>query len=108
MVTFSTPIIRDNPQDNCSQELKLTIPFKRDDPWELVNEKYHTHNLHMVPYNANLPTYNLVVLYFDVGTIKEWLKFWQNLEIVITGQNIADAQGWLNFCLRMTGLPKKH
>eukprot|EP00957_Ditylum_brightwellii_P024196 1825113-Ditylum_brightwellii.AAC.1 len=46
-----------------------------------------------IPYNANSPTYNLDVPFYDTGSVKEWLKFWQNLQAVITGQNITNAQG---------------
>eukprot|EP00957_Ditylum_brightwellii_P184738 14070493-Ditylum_brightwellii.AAC.1 len=53
---------------------------------------YHTYKLYMVPCNTNLATYNLVVPYFDEEIVKEWLKFWQNLEVVITGQSITDTQ----------------
>eukprot|EP00957_Ditylum_brightwellii_P104727 7981343-Ditylum_brightwellii.AAC.1 len=47
----------------------------------------------MVPYNRNSLTYNLVVLFSDTGTVEEWLKFVQNLQVVISKQNITDAQG---------------
>eukprot|EP00957_Ditylum_brightwellii_P087307 6645069-Ditylum_brightwellii.AAC.2 len=46
-----------------------------------------------MPYNTNSSTYDLVVLFFDTGTIEEWLKFVQNLSAVIKGQNINNAQG---------------
>eukprot|EP00957_Ditylum_brightwellii_P068046 5165820-Ditylum_brightwellii.AAC.2 len=92
MVTFSKPIVSDNPQGNYPGELKPIIPFERDKPQELVKGKYHMYKLCMVPYNTNLLTYNLVVPYFDVETVKEWLKFQQNLEAVITRQNITDAK----------------
>eukprot|EP00957_Ditylum_brightwellii_P087007 6622949-Ditylum_brightwellii.AAC.1 len=45
------------------------------------------------PYNSNSHTYNLVVPFFNTGTVEEWLKFLQNLCAVIAGQNITDAQG---------------
>eukprot|EP00957_Ditylum_brightwellii_P163918 12479376-Ditylum_brightwellii.AAC.1 len=54
---------------------------------------YHMYKLYMVPYNANLPTYNLDVPFYDNGSVEEWLKFLQNLQAVITEQNIMDPQG---------------
>eukprot|EP00957_Ditylum_brightwellii_P173771 13229749-Ditylum_brightwellii.AAC.1 len=92
MVTFSKLIIGDNPQCSYPQELRPIIPFKRDKPQELVKGECYTYTLRTIPYNVNMPTYGLVAPYFDVGTIKGWLKFWQNLEAVITRQNITDAQ----------------
>eukprot|EP00957_Ditylum_brightwellii_P098784 7525222-Ditylum_brightwellii.AAC.1 len=92
MVTFSTPIVRDSTQGNCPGELMPIIPFKRNEPQELIKGEYHTCKLCTVPYNMNLLTYDLVVPYFDVGTIKEWFKSQQNLDAVITRQNITNAQ----------------
>eukprot|EP00957_Ditylum_brightwellii_P165300 12585555-Ditylum_brightwellii.AAC.1 len=37
--------------------------------------------------------YNLAVPFFDTGSVEDWLKCWQNLQAIITGQNITDAQG---------------
>eukprot|EP00957_Ditylum_brightwellii_P190198 14477884-Ditylum_brightwellii.AAC.1 len=53
---------------------------------------YHTYKLYTVPYNTNLPTYDLAVPFYDNGTVEEWLKFCQNLQAVITRQNITDPQ----------------
>eukprot|EP00957_Ditylum_brightwellii_P096235 7330664-Ditylum_brightwellii.AAC.1 len=92
MVTFSNPITRDNPQGNGPQELKPIIPFERAEPQEMVKREYCMYRLYMVPYNANSLTYDLVALYFDMGIVKEWLKFWQNLEAVITKQSITNTQ----------------
>eukprot|EP00957_Ditylum_brightwellii_P012555 948898-Ditylum_brightwellii.AAC.1 len=47
----------------------------------------------MVPYIANLPTYDLAVPFYNNGTVKEWLKFHKNLQAVISRQNIMDPQG---------------
>eukprot|EP00957_Ditylum_brightwellii_P133863 10207315-Ditylum_brightwellii.AAC.2 len=46
----------------------------------------------MVPYITNLPTYDLVVPFFNAGSVEEWLKFWQNLQAVIIRQTITDHQ----------------
>eukprot|EP00957_Ditylum_brightwellii_P182463 13899939-Ditylum_brightwellii.AAC.1 len=54
---------------------------------------YHTYKLYMVPHNANLPTYNLAIPFFNTGSVEEWLKFQQNIQAIITGQNITDPQG---------------
>eukprot|EP00957_Ditylum_brightwellii_P047104 3577232-Ditylum_brightwellii.AAC.1 len=93
MVTFSKPIAGNQPQGNDPQELKPIILLERPKPQELVNSKYHSHKLCTTPCNTNSPTYDLVVLFFDTGTIEEWLKFAHNLSAIITGQNIIDVQG---------------
>eukprot|EP00957_Ditylum_brightwellii_P070616 5365636-Ditylum_brightwellii.AAC.2 len=49
-----------------------------------------------VPYNTNSPTCNLAVPFYDTGSVEEWLKFWQNLQAVITRQNITDTQEGVN------------
>eukprot|EP00957_Ditylum_brightwellii_P011880 895225-Ditylum_brightwellii.AAC.1 len=54
---------------------------------------YHIYKLCTVPYNANLPIYNLAIPWFDTESVEEWLKIWQNLQVIITGQNITDTQG---------------
>eukprot|EP00957_Ditylum_brightwellii_P203060 15333068-Ditylum_brightwellii.AAC.1 len=45
----------------------------------------------MVCYNANLPMYDLAMLFYNTGLLDEWLKYWQNLQAVITRQNVTDA-----------------
>eukprot|EP00957_Ditylum_brightwellii_P145759 11099339-Ditylum_brightwellii.AAC.1 len=54
---------------------------------------FHMYKLCMVLYNAISPTYNLLIPFFNTGSVEEWLKFWQNLQAVITRQNITDPQG---------------
>eukprot|EP00957_Ditylum_brightwellii_P148503 11307098-Ditylum_brightwellii.AAC.1 len=92
-MTFSKPLPVNEPQGNGPQELKLIIPIKQPKLQELTKGDYHTYKLCTVPFNANSPTYNLAVLFYDTGSVEEWLKFWQNLQAIITGQNITDAQG---------------
>eukprot|EP00957_Ditylum_brightwellii_P099155 7552075-Ditylum_brightwellii.AAC.1 len=47
----------------------------------------------MIPYNANLPTCNLAIPFFNTGSVEEWLTFWQNIQAIITDQNATDPQG---------------
>eukprot|EP00957_Ditylum_brightwellii_P122951 9374755-Ditylum_brightwellii.AAC.1 len=54
---------------------------------------YHAHKLRTVPYNTNSPMYDLAIPLFNTGSVEEWLKFWKNLQAVITGQNITHLQG---------------
>eukprot|EP00957_Ditylum_brightwellii_P151679 11550735-Ditylum_brightwellii.AAC.2 len=56
----------------------------------------------MVHYNANLLTYDLAVPFYNTGFVEECLKFWQNLQAVITGQNVINAQGMHMFKKSMT------
>eukprot|EP00957_Ditylum_brightwellii_P208315 15356796-Ditylum_brightwellii.AAC.1 len=50
------------------------------------------YKLHTVPYNANSPTYDLAVPFYNTGSMEGWLKFQQNLQAVIARQNVTDAQ----------------
>eukprot|EP00957_Ditylum_brightwellii_P062205 4720726-Ditylum_brightwellii.AAC.1 len=90
---FSKPSTSNKPQSNGSRELKLIIPNKQLEAQELTKGKCHTHTLCMVPSNANSPTCNLAVPFYNTGYMEELLKVWQNLQAVITEQNITDAQG---------------
>eukprot|EP00957_Ditylum_brightwellii_P123833 9439635-Ditylum_brightwellii.AAC.1 len=51
------------------------------------------YTLCMVPYNTNSPTHDLAVSFYDTGSVEEWLKFQQNLQAVITRQNVTNPQG---------------
>eukprot|EP00957_Ditylum_brightwellii_P139752 10649844-Ditylum_brightwellii.AAC.1 len=93
MVTFSKPISANEPQGNGPQEIKPFIPLEQTEPQELVKGEYYICKLHTMPYNSNLPAYNLAVPFFGTRTVEEWLKFLQNLQLVIAGQNITDVQG---------------
>eukprot|EP00957_Ditylum_brightwellii_P013282 1002146-Ditylum_brightwellii.AAC.1 len=46
----------------------------------------------MIPYNANSPTYNLAIPFYYTRTVDEWLKFQQNLQAVVTRQNVTNPQ----------------
>eukprot|EP00957_Ditylum_brightwellii_P102414 7806321-Ditylum_brightwellii.AAC.2 len=93
MVTFSKPLNAVKPQGNGLQELEPIIPIERPKVHKLTKGDYHVYKLHMVPYNTNLPTYNLAFPLFNIGSVEEWLMFQQSLQAVITRQNIADHQG---------------
>eukprot|EP00957_Ditylum_brightwellii_P080688 6136657-Ditylum_brightwellii.AAC.1 len=93
MVTFSKPLTAAKPQGNSPQELKPIILIECPQVNELAKGNYHMHKLRMVPYNANLPMYDLAVSLYDNGTMEEWLKFCQHLQAVFTRQNITNSQG---------------
>ena len=93
MVTFSKPISANEPQGNGPQELKPIIPIECPQVHELTKGNYYMYKLHTGSYNANLPTYNLAIPFYNNGYVEEWLKCCQNLQAVITGQNIMDPQG---------------
>eukprot|EP00957_Ditylum_brightwellii_P069983 5315528-Ditylum_brightwellii.AAC.1 len=93
MVTFSKPLTVDKPQGNSPQELKPIIPFERPQVRELTKGNYHMHKLHTVPYNANLPTHNLTIHFYNNRSVEKWLKFCKNLQAIIIRQNITNPQG---------------
>eukprot|EP00957_Ditylum_brightwellii_P022128 1669621-Ditylum_brightwellii.AAC.1 len=93
MVTFSKPLTVGEHQGNVPQELKPIIPIECPQVGELTKGNHHMYKLRMVPYNVNFPTYNLAVPFYNTGPVEEWLKFHQNLQAVITRQNITDFQG---------------
>eukprot|EP00957_Ditylum_brightwellii_P087165 6634114-Ditylum_brightwellii.AAC.1 len=37
--------------------------------------------------------HDLVVPFFNTASVEEWLKFWQNLQAIITRENITNHQG---------------
>eukprot|EP00957_Ditylum_brightwellii_P177382 13511616-Ditylum_brightwellii.AAC.1 len=62
----------------------------------MAKGKCHMFKLCTVPYNANWPIYNSIVPFYDTGSVEEWLKFGQNLQDIITGQNNTNAQEGVN------------
>eukprot|EP00957_Ditylum_brightwellii_P051235 3884545-Ditylum_brightwellii.AAC.1 len=92
MVTFSKPCTTNKPQSNGPQEIKPIVPIEKLEAQELTKGEYHMYKLCTVPYNANSSSYDLAILFYDTGSVEKWLKFWQNLQAVITGQNITNAQ----------------
>eukprot|EP00957_Ditylum_brightwellii_P147864 11259782-Ditylum_brightwellii.AAC.2 len=93
MVTFSKPLTTNTPQGNGPQELKPIIPIEHPQVQGLTKGNHHMYKLHMIPYNANSPTYNLAVPFYDTISVEEWLKFQQKLQDIITGQNVINSQG---------------
>eukprot|EP00957_Ditylum_brightwellii_P205826 15345622-Ditylum_brightwellii.AAC.1 len=47
----------------------------------------------MVLYNTNSPTYDLAIPFYNTRSVEEWLRFWKNLQAIITAQNITNVQG---------------
>eukprot|EP00957_Ditylum_brightwellii_P032760 2483711-Ditylum_brightwellii.AAC.1 len=93
MVTFLKTLTAFKLQGNGPQELKSIILIECPQVRELTKGNYHMYKLIMMPYNANSPMYNLAVPFDNNKTVEKWLKFCQNLQTVITGQNITNPQG---------------
>eukprot|EP00957_Ditylum_brightwellii_P037928 2868651-Ditylum_brightwellii.AAC.1 len=66
MVTFSKPSNTVEPQGNGPRELKPIIPIECPKVCKLTK-----------------------------GSVEEWLKFWKNLQAIITRQSITDHQGMI-------------
>jgi hypothetical protein len=75
---------------NCNQGSKpLTILFYvKDDSKKLTPSDYQTYKFHTNPKDEKSAVYNLVVLYYKVGTPEEWLQFVDAIMQVIKGQDI--------------------
>eukprot|EP00957_Ditylum_brightwellii_P090321 6878682-Ditylum_brightwellii.AAC.1 len=93
MMTFSKPLNVVKPQGNGPQKLKSIILIECPNVHKLTKGDYQMYKLRTVPYNTNSPTYDLAVPFLNTRSVEEWLKFWHNLEAVITRQNITDPQG---------------
>eukprot|EP00957_Ditylum_brightwellii_P091821 6991236-Ditylum_brightwellii.AAC.1 len=93
MVTFSKPLTVVEPQGNSPQELTPIPLIEFPQACKLTKDNYLMYKLCMVPYNTNLPMYDLAVPFYDNRSVEEWLKFCQHLQAVITRQNIMDPQG---------------
>eukprot|EP00957_Ditylum_brightwellii_P052208 3958870-Ditylum_brightwellii.AAC.1 len=93
MVTFSKPLTAVKPQGKGPRELKPIILIEHPKVHKFKKGNYHKYKLRTVPYNANSPTYDLAIPFFNMGSVEEWLKFWQNLQAIITRYNITDPQG---------------
>eukprot|EP00957_Ditylum_brightwellii_P125917 9598746-Ditylum_brightwellii.AAC.1 len=71
MVTFSEPLTAVRSQGSSSQVLKPIILIEHPQVRELTKGNYHMYKLYTVPYNTNLPTYDLAVPFYDNGIVKE-------------------------------------
>eukprot|EP00957_Ditylum_brightwellii_P072439 5505091-Ditylum_brightwellii.AAC.1 len=91
MVTFSKPIPTNSPQGSGPRGLKPIILIEQAEDQELTKGEYHMYKLCTVPHNANSPTYNLAVPFYNTESVEEWLKFQQNFQAVITGQNVTNT-----------------
>ena len=65
------------------------IPLERPTVKELKKQEYLTMKLRSDPADANSQTYDLTIQFFKTGTPEEWLLFQQDLNWVLTGQNIT-------------------
>eukprot|EP00957_Ditylum_brightwellii_P201931 15327861-Ditylum_brightwellii.AAC.1 len=59
----------------------------------MTKGKYHASKLCTVPNNANSPTYNLTSLFYNTGSVEEWMKFQKNIQAVITRQTSLMPKG---------------
>eukprot|EP00957_Ditylum_brightwellii_P006685 507883-Ditylum_brightwellii.AAC.1 len=77
---------------NCNQGSKpRPIPFYvKDDSRKLSPLDYQTYKLHTNPKDEKSTVYNLVVPYYKVGTLEQWLQFVDAVTQVIKGQDIQD------------------
>eukprot|EP00957_Ditylum_brightwellii_P040866 3093132-Ditylum_brightwellii.AAC.1 len=67
----------------------LPIPFYMpDNEKKLSPSDYQTYKLRTNPKAKRSTVYNLVVKYYKVGTLEEWLQFMDAITQVIKGQEI--------------------
>eukprot|EP00957_Ditylum_brightwellii_P048193 3657877-Ditylum_brightwellii.AAC.1 len=71
MVTFSIPSNTVELQGNSPQELKSIILIEHPKVHKLTKGNYHMYKLCTVPYNANLPTYDLAIPFFNTESVEE-------------------------------------
>ena len=64
--------------------------YVKDSSKKLSPSDYQTYKLRTNPKDEKSAVYNLVVLYYEVGTLEEWLQFVDTIMQVIKGQDIQD------------------
>ena len=67
------------------------IPLECKEKKALQKDECITIKLHSNPTNENSQVYEIVVKYFSTGTAKEWFRFCKDLDCILVGQNITDA-----------------
>jgi len=55
--------------------------------------EYLSYKLRNIPSDNSSPVYKLTIPYFGTGTCKEWLKFRDNLDKMLIGQNVTTGPG---------------
>eukprot|EP00957_Ditylum_brightwellii_P095610 7284100-Ditylum_brightwellii.AAC.1 len=63
----------------------------RPTPRQLERDQFHTYKLRTTPADANSPTYELSIPFFDEGAPKEWINFWHGLQAEVKGQNVMQG-----------------
>ena len=67
------------------------IPLERAERKAPQKDECITMKLCSNPTNKSLQVYEIVVKYFSTGTAEEWFRFQKNLDCILVGQNIMDA-----------------
>ena len=83
---------------------RAVIALTRPTPKTLERSQYHTYRLRTTPADADSPTYELAIPFFDEGTPEEWIKFRRRLKAVLKGQNVT--QGPASYAVAKTLLRK--
>ena len=65
------------------------IPLKRPVIRTLQKDKYLVMKLWSIPNKSTSPVYELNVPYFKDSTLEEWLKFLENFNKVLVGQDLT-------------------
>ena len=77
------------------------ISLERPETKELAKDQYLALKLKSVPGSASSSEYTLNVPYFELGTAEEWLKFLQNLDRVIIGQDLKSGPNKFSMARRL-------
>ena len=83
------PVPKKTTNDQQSGFLPPPIPLERPAPKILQKDKYLVMKLQSDPKKSSSPIYKLNIPYFKNGTVKEWMKFLDNLEKVIIRQDLS-------------------
>ena len=73
--------------NNNKKRFSPPIPLERAEREPLEKGEYLSYKLRNIPGDDTSPVYELSVPFFDVGSCEEWLKFRDNLDKVLIGQN---------------------
>eukprot|EP00957_Ditylum_brightwellii_P047707 3624428-Ditylum_brightwellii.AAC.1 len=70
---------------------RAVIAFTRPTPRNLEHGQFHMNKLRTTPADADSPTYELSIPFFDEGLPKEWIKFRRGLQAELKGKNVTQG-----------------
>ena len=96
-----TTVPKKSTNDRRSGFLPPPIPLERPPPRILQKDEYLVMKLRSEPKRSSSPVYELSVPYFKNGTPEEWMKFLENFEKIIIGQDLSTGPTQFSMARRL-------